>query len=56
MQRCEWSVVVYLDAQGNDLCESLDLPEYPSHPCHNVALEGIEMCREHESFSSHWED
>jgi len=54
--RCEWFVTVYEDAQGNDLCESLDLPEYPHYQCHAKALEGIEMCREHEMFSEAWED
>lgn len=54
--RCEWFVTVYEDAQGNDLCESLDLPEYPHYQCWNKALEGIEMCREHEMFSEAWED
>lgn len=55
-KRCEWFVTVYEDAQGNDLCESLDIPEYPSYRCHGVAMEGIEMCREHEAYSQVWED
>jgi hypothetical protein len=52
--RCEWFIAVHEDAQGNDLCESLNLPEYPSFQCHNVALDDIEMCQEHETFSSCW--
>lgn len=54
--RCEWFVTVYEDVQGNDLCESLGLPEYPHYQCWNKALEDIEMCREHEMFSEAWED
>ena len=54
--RCEMFVTVYEDSQGNDLCESLDLPEYPSFQCHSVALDGIEMCHDHRAFASHWDE
>lgn len=53
--RCEMEITVYEDAQGHDLCESLDLPEYPHYQCPSVALDGIEMCHDHRAFASHWD-
>ena len=49
-------MVVYVDAQGNDLCESLDLPEYPAYQCDgNAAANGCEMCHEHDAYSADWD-
>ncbi len=56
IKRCESMVVVLEDANGNDLCESLNLPEYPSYQCHEPALEGIEMCKAHEPWSRAWDE
>jgi hypothetical protein len=53
--QCEYMVVVLEDAQGNDLCESLGLPCYPAYRCEEGALEGSEMCREHDPWASHWD-
>jgi hypothetical protein len=53
--RCQHFVVVHEDAQGVDLCESLDLPEYPSFQCPSSALEGSDMCAEHDAFASDWD-
>ncbi len=58
MAQCEYQVVVYVDAEGRDLCESLDLPCYPSYPCGEPALgygEGFNMCEEHDAFANHWD-
>lgn len=56
-RQCEYMVVVYFDAQGNDLCESLDLPCYPEYRCEgNAADNGCEMCREHDAYSRHWDE
>jgi hypothetical protein len=49
-------IYIYEDAQGNDLCESLDLPVYPGYRCPTAALEGSEMCLEHDPWASHWTD
>ena len=57
MAQCEYQVVVYVDAQGVDLCESLDLPCYPAYQCMAQALpfgEGFNMCEEHDHYADHW--
>lgn len=54
-RRCEYMIYIYQDAQGNDLCESLNLPEYPGYQCEgNAAANGCEMCREHDAYADHW--
>jgi hypothetical protein len=53
---CEYMIYIYEDAQGNDLCESLDLPMYLGYRCPTAALEGSEMCLEHDPWASHWTD
>lgn len=54
-RQCAFRIVVCEDAQGNDLCESLGLPEYPDYQCPgNAAANGCEMCHEHDAFSVEW--
>lgn len=53
--KCEYMIYIYEDAQGNDLCESLDLPVYPGYQCMNDALEDSEMCLAHDAYASHWD-
>ena len=54
-RQCEYMIYVYVDAQGNDLCESLNLPMYPGYQCDgNAAANGCEMCREHDAYAEDW--
>ena len=59
MSQCQYHVVVFVDADGRDLCESLDLPCYPAYQCMAQALpygKGFEMCGDHDDYASHWVD
>ena len=53
--QCEMMIAVYVDAQGNDLCESLDLPAYPMYQCMERCEDGSDMCLAHDAWASHWD-
>lgn len=55
-RRCEYMIYIYVDAQGNDLCESLGLPMYPGYQCEgNAAANGCEVCHEHDAWATDWD-
>ena len=55
MAKCEYLVVVYQDADGRDLCESLDLPCYPAYECGAPLAVNSNMCEEHDPWADHWD-
>ena len=57
MNKCQFQVVIYTNANGVDMCEAMGLNEYPSVPCGNEALpfgKGFNMCEEHDHYADHW--
>ena len=54
-ERCAEYVVVYVDAAGRDLCESLDLPAYPSYQCMEKAGEWSDYCDAHQHYDLEWD-
>jgi hypothetical protein len=54
-EQCAEYVVVYVDADGRDLCESLDLPAYPAYRCMEAAGEHSDYCDAHHPFDLEWD-